>query len=66
MGLSPHEVNLCIQGLQDQLAEKDKTIKELERRIDRLEFDKDDLEAELNVYKTIHASKTNEKNEEKA
>lgn len=58
LGLSPHEVNLCIQGLQDLLAEKDKTIKELENRIMRLEFDKDDLEAELNVYKTIQLSRT--------
>ena len=57
LGLSPHEVNLCIQGLQDQIEEKDKTIKEMENRIMRLEFDKDDLEAELNVYKTIHQSR---------
>lgn len=57
LGLSPHEVNLCIQGLQDQIEEKDKTSKEMENRIMRLEFDKDDLEAELNVYKTIHQSR---------
>ena len=29
----------------------------MENRIMRLEFDKDDLEAELNVYKTIHQSR---------
>lgn len=60
MGLNVNEVEACIHRLEDLLAEKDKTIKELERRIDRLKFDKDDLEAELNVYKAIHLSRTTE------
>ncbi len=66
MGLKVSEVEAYIQESKDQIEEKDKTIKELENRIRRLEFDKDDLATELNVYKMIHASKTNEKNEEKA
>ncbi len=57
LGLNANEVEGYIHRLEDLLAEKDKTIKELERRIDRLKFDKDDLEAELNVYKTIHQSR---------
>lgn len=60
MGLNASEVESCIHRLEDQLAEKDKTIKELERKIMRLEFDKDDLEAVLKVYKTIHLSRTTE------
>lgn len=52
------EVEAYIQELKGQLDERDKTIKELERRIERLEFDKDDLEAELKVYKEIHLSRT--------
>ena len=60
LGLNVNEVEACIHRLEDLLAEKDKTIKELERRIDRLKFDKDDLEAELNVYKAIHLSRTTE------
>lgn len=60
LGLNANEVESCIRNLEDRLAEKDKTIKELERRIDRLKFDKDDLEAELNVYKAIHQSRAAE------
>lgn len=60
LGLSASEVESCIQSLEDQLAEKDKTIKELERKIVRLEFDKDDLATELKVYKTIHQNRATE------
>ena len=49
MGLKVPEVEAYIQELKGQLEEKDRTIKELESRIMRLEFDKDDLEAELKV-----------------
>lgn len=59
-GLSASEVKSCIQSLEDQLAEKDKTIKELERKIVRLEFDKDDLATELKVYKAIHLNRATE------
>ena len=60
MGLKVPEVEAYIQELKGQIEEKDKTIKALENRIMRLEFDKDDLAAELNVYKTIHLSRTTE------
>lgn len=57
MGLKVPEVEACIQELKGQLEEKDRTIKELESRIMRLEFDKDDLEAELKVCREILQSR---------
>ncbi|MDD5904998.1 MAG: hypothetical protein PUC64_08615 [Clostridium sp.] len=62
LGFKAPEVEAYIQELKEKLEEKDKTIKELENRVMNLEFDKDDLEAELNVYKTIHMSRENENN----
>ena len=57
MGLKVPEVEAYIQELKGQLEEKDRTIKELESRIMRLEFDKDDLEAELKVCREILKSR---------
>lgn len=57
MGLKVPEVEAYIQELKGQLEEKDRTIKELESRIMRLEFDKDDLEAELKVCREILQSR---------
>lgn len=57
LGLKASEVELHVQGLEAQLNEKDRTIKELEHRIMRLEFDKDDLEAELKVCREILQSR---------
>lgn len=58
LGLNASEVELHIQGLEAQLNEKDRTIKELEHRIMRLEFDKDDLAAELRVCREILQSRS--------
>jgi len=57
LGLKVPEVEAYIQELKGQLEEKDRTIKELESRIMRLEFDKDDLEAELKVCREILQSR---------
>ena len=57
MGLKVPEAEAYIQELKGQLEEKDRTIKELESRIMRLEFDKDDLEAELKVCREILQSR---------
>lgn len=57
MGLKVSEVEDYIRELKDQIEEKDKTIKELESRIMRLEFDKDDLVVELKVCREILQSR---------
>ena len=57
LGIKVPEVEAYIQELKGQLEEKDRTIKELESRIMRLEFDKDDLEAELKVCREILQSR---------
>lgn len=57
LGFKVPEVEAYIQELKEKLEEKDKAIKELENRVMNLEFDKGDLEAELNVYKEILQSR---------
>ena len=56
-GFKIPEVEAYIQELKEKLEEKDKAIKELENRVMNLEFDKGDLEAELNVYREILQSR---------
>lgn len=57
LGFKVPEVEAYIQELKEKLEEKDKAIKELENRVMNLEFDKGDLEAELNVYREILQSR---------
>lgn len=57
LGLNANEVELHIQGLEGQLADKDNVIKELKHRIMQLEFDKEDLAAELKVCREILQSR---------
>ena len=57
LGFKVPEVEAYIQELKEKLEEKGKAIKELENRVMNLEFDKGDLEAELNVYREILQSR---------
>ena len=57
LGFKVPEVEAYIQELKEKIEEKDKAIKELENRVMNLEFDKGDLEAELNVYREILQSR---------
>ena len=58
LGFKVPEVEAYIQELKGQLEEKDKTIKELENQVMSLEFDKDDLAAELKVCREILQSRS--------
>lgn len=60
MGLDPRSVEAYIHRLDDQLEQKNKDIQVLKDKIMRLEFDKDDLIGELEVYKELHRNRNQE------